>query len=174
MRVGDRDRRDPAQRADERRRRGVGERDAVPQQVAALGAQQQRALTDGEGRLGADADHAGLVFAIAVEMGRRERRQRRPGLSAGGTYWRSSSQIGQCCGGASLGANCAPHAAQMKAGIQGLLIGRWSETSLRRPFPRKRSENGERDDSKDSSGDNRPGFGSLPRLRGQRGCNSSA
>jgi hypothetical protein len=39
----------------------------------------------------------------------------------GGTYWRSSSQIGQCAGGASLGANCAPQAVQMKAGISDAL-----------------------------------------------------
>src|SRR5271169_773313 len=38
-----------------------------------------------------------------------------------GTYWRSSSQIGQCVGGASPGANCAPQAVQMKAGISDAL-----------------------------------------------------
>jgi hypothetical protein len=44
----------------------------------------QRALADGEGRLGPDPDQAGLVLAVAVEVGHRERRQRGPGLPARG------------------------------------------------------------------------------------------
>src|SRR5712691_1269403 len=34
-----------------------------------------------------------------------------------GTYWRSSSQIAQLCGGALLGAYCVPQAVQTKASI---------------------------------------------------------
>jgi hypothetical protein len=35
----------------------------------------------------------------------------------GGTYWRSSSQMMHCAGGASVGAYCIPQAVQMKAGM---------------------------------------------------------
>jgi hypothetical protein len=36
----------------------------------------------------------------------------------GGTYCRSSSQMGQVAGGASLGAYCIPQAVQMNAGME--------------------------------------------------------
>jgi len=35
----------------------------------------------------------------------------------GGTNWRSSSQIGQRCGGVSDAANCVPQVLHMKAGM---------------------------------------------------------
>ena len=40
----------------------------------------------------------------------------------GGTYCRSSSQIGQAAGGLSLGAYCVPQVVQMKAGMGSLAI----------------------------------------------------
>ena len=60
----------------------VDERDAIPQDVAVRRANEQRALADGETRLGADADQARLVLAEGVEMADREPVQGRPRLSA--------------------------------------------------------------------------------------------
>ena len=78
---------------------------------------EQRALADREARHGADAGQPGLV-AHLVAMGLRA--ARRAWSSAGrprATYWRSSSQIGQCGGrrasvgelGAAGGADVAGH-----------------------------------------------------------------
>ncbi len=59
----------------------VDQRDAVPQHVALVGLQQQRALADGEGRHRADADQARLVLPEAVEVAARQRLVRGPALA---------------------------------------------------------------------------------------------
>ena len=48
----------------------------------------------------------------SVRRPSRELVRRRPALAGTGTYWRSSSQIGQRSGGASDGVNCAAHVLQ--------------------------------------------------------------
>ena len=63
--------------------RAVDECDAVPEDVAVGSAKQDRALSDGKLRLGADPDQAGLVLAKTVEMPVREPLQRGPSLAAG-------------------------------------------------------------------------------------------
>jgi len=60
---------------------------------------QQRALADRKIRLRADADHARLVLAVAIEAARRERLGVVQLWPAGGTYCRSSSKIAHCAGG---------------------------------------------------------------------------
>jgi len=83
MRMGDRDGGDAAETAHDLDRGVIDERDAVPEDVAAWRAQQQRALTDGKLRHRADADQAGLVLPVAVEMPAREGIERGPLLPAG-------------------------------------------------------------------------------------------
>jgi hypothetical protein len=80
MRMRNGDRRDAAEALDQRHGGGVDHGDAVPQHIAAAGAQQKRALADGEGGLRADADHPRLVLPEAVEVAGGERRQGGEGL----------------------------------------------------------------------------------------------
>ncbi len=100
------------------------------------GADEQRALADREGRLGADADEARLVLAPIAKEGWvpmpmrpgscwRHALKLRPASDVsvvqlcpvGGTYCRSSSQIVHRAGGLSLGGYCTPQAVQMKASM---------------------------------------------------------
>src|SRR5262249_41570944 len=60
----------------------VEQRDAVPQQVAVAPGHEQRALADGEARLGADAGEAGLVAEL-VAMRAGQLGRRRPPLAVG-------------------------------------------------------------------------------------------
>src|SRR4029453_7886222 len=80
---GDREGGGPAEPLDDLHGAGVDERDAIPQNVAAGSAQQQRALADGEFRHRADPDQARLMLAIAVEMPAREHLERGPALPPG-------------------------------------------------------------------------------------------
>src|SRR3954469_12074830 len=63
-----------------------------------------------EMRLGSSSRHAFMLRLARVSSVV----QPWPG---GGTYCRSSSQIGQALGGASVGAYCVPQVVQMKAGM---------------------------------------------------------
>ena len=81
MRVRDRHRLHAAERLDERNRRLVQHRDAIPQHVAVRRAQQHRALADGEARLRRDADDPRFVLMPAVHMGDRELVLRGPALT---------------------------------------------------------------------------------------------
>src|SRR4029079_10390781 len=83
VRMGDGDGGNAAETLHDLDRGGIDERDAVPQDVATRRAQQQRALPDGELRHRTDADQAGLVLPVAVEMSARERIERGPLLPAG-------------------------------------------------------------------------------------------
>ncbi len=83
MRVRDCDSGEPAERLDDRDRRGIDEGDAVPQYVAGGRAHEQRALADGEFGNRPDADQAGLMLLIAVEMPAPEALERGPPLAAG-------------------------------------------------------------------------------------------
>ena len=83
VRMGDRDGGDAAETSHDLNRGFIDEGDAVPEDVADRRAQQQRALADGKLRHRADADQAGLVLPVAIEMAARERIERRPFLSAG-------------------------------------------------------------------------------------------
>src|SRR4029453_14671297 len=73
------------ERIDQRDRRRVQHRNAVPQNISIRCTNNQRALADGKGRLCPNADHSGLVLAVLIEMSSRQRRQRCPSLSA----WRN-------------------------------------------------------------------------------------
>src|SRR6185312_13013815 len=73
---------DAAEALDERDRRGIERRDAVPQHVAAGCPHENRALADGEGWRRADADDVRLVLAEGIHVARLERIERRPGLAA--------------------------------------------------------------------------------------------
>ncbi len=81
MRMRNRDRMDATETLDRRHGGGIERGDAVPQQIAARRAHQQRALADG--KTGADAEHARLVFAVAVHFALRQRLERGPALAAG-------------------------------------------------------------------------------------------
>src|SRR5258705_7319022 len=83
MRVRDRNGGNAAETLHDLDRGGIDEWDAVPQDVARGRAQQQRALADGKFRHRADADQAGLVLPVAIEMPVRERIERGPPLAAG-------------------------------------------------------------------------------------------
>ena len=117
MRMRDGDRLDAAERLDRRHGRGIERCDAIPQHVAAGGAQQQRALADGKAR--ADADDARL----------RIRARRSCGFATALRAWSSSarapariaapprrSRIAPAA--ASLSAYCMPQAVQMKWGTR--------------------------------------------------------
>ena len=56
MRVRNGDGVDAAEAFDQRDGRGIERGDAIPQDIAGIGAQQQRALADGEMRLRTDAE----------------------------------------------------------------------------------------------------------------------
>ena len=101
----------------------VDQRDAVPQDVALRRAQKLRALADAERRECDDAKSGWARARASAFMLRLASEssvvQLWPG---GGTYCRSSSQIGQAAGGFSLGAYCVPQVVQMKAGMATSLL----------------------------------------------------
>jgi len=76
----DADRGNPAEPLDQRDGRGVEHCDRVPQHVPMPRAHEQRALADGEMRLGADAEDARLILVIGVAVTHRERVERGPCL----------------------------------------------------------------------------------------------
>ncbi len=82
MRVRDRDRPNPAGRLHRGDGRVVDETDAIPEQGKRRVPQQERALADGKGRLGADADEVGPLGPEHVGMGRSELGERGPHLTA--------------------------------------------------------------------------------------------
>src|SRR5215813_3860424 len=94
VRMRDSDGAQSAECVDQGDRGIIDQRDAIPQDVPLKRTQKQRALPDGELRLRADADEAGLILPEPVEMRDPEPFERRPRLPAGGMYWRSSSHTG--------------------------------------------------------------------------------
>src|SRR5262249_28046701 len=80
MRNGDRPQ--AAEAVNQSNRGSVDERDAVPKYVAVGGAHEQRALTDGKGRLRANANQARFVLTEGIEAAHSELVQCRPGLSS--------------------------------------------------------------------------------------------
>jgi hypothetical protein len=70
-----------AQAFDQRDGGLVEERDAVPQYVAFVATQEQRALRDGEVRHAADADQVRLMLAETIAIAARQRFVCRPGLA---------------------------------------------------------------------------------------------
>ncbi len=81
MRVRDRHRLHAAERLDERDRRVIEHRDAIPQHIPVRRAHQDRALADGKARLRRDADNSRFVLVPAVHMGDRELVLRGPALT---------------------------------------------------------------------------------------------
>ena len=81
-------------------------------------AQQQRALADGELRHRTDADQAGLVLPVAIEMPARERIERGPFLPAGrDELTLVLTDRDMPGGGSSDGVNWLPQVSQRKAGM---------------------------------------------------------
>ena len=80
MRMRDRDRFQAPESLDETDRRRIECRNAVPENIAPFRSHQDRALPDG--KTGADADDAGIVFVERVHVALLQRGQRRPGLAA--------------------------------------------------------------------------------------------
>src|SRR5689334_4562864 len=80
MRMRDRDRLQTTHALYKADRRRIERRNAVPENIAAVRADQDRALPDGE--TGADADDAGGVFVECVHVALLKCLQRRPRLSA--------------------------------------------------------------------------------------------
>jgi len=83
VRVGDRDRGDPAELLDARAELVVEERDAVPEDVAARARRldEERALADREARLAADPDETRRLLANLGAVVSPERLERRPPLT---------------------------------------------------------------------------------------------
>src|SRR5262245_66547156 len=79
MRNGDRPQ--AAEAVNQSNRGSVDERDAVPKYVAVGGAHEQRALTDGKGRLRANANQARFVLTEGIGVGHSEVVMCRTGLS---------------------------------------------------------------------------------------------
>ena len=117
MRVRNGDGVDAAEAFDQRDGRVIERGDAIPQDIAGVGAQQQRALADGEMRLRADAEDAVSYSRKALKWLSASAASVVQVCPRGGTYCRSSSQMTHCAGGFSLSAYCVPQAVQMKAGI---------------------------------------------------------
>ena len=81
--------------------------------------QQQRALGDGEGGRGADADQAGLVLAERVEMRAAQRRQRGPALAEQVHVLPLFLADRRSRAGATRPSGyCVPQVVQMKAGMR--------------------------------------------------------
>ena len=97
--------------------RGVERGDAVPQDIAAFGAHQQRALADGESRR-ADTDDAGVVFVEAVHVALRERRKRGPALPARRDILPLFLADHALRGRLALSGYCMPQAVQMERGMR--------------------------------------------------------
>src|SRR5439155_24586452 len=81
VRMRDGDRRHTAERGDRRDKLVVDERDAVPEDVAAWGLDEECPLPDREARLAADPGQARLLLADLGAVPGAELRERRPALA---------------------------------------------------------------------------------------------
>ena len=131
VRVRDRDPGEAAERLDDRDRRRVEERDAIPQHVALRGAHQQRALADPEWRDRSDPDQAGLILAVAVEMPPRERVERGP-LLPGGRHELALVLADRACRRRLLGRTELGSAGFADEGGHGVWRWRWVRRALSR------------------------------------------
>ena len=102
MRMRDRDRLQAAQGANQHFGRIVQQRNAVPENVAPRGAQQQRALADTESGMGMDLEQIGFQAPPGVDVAARKPRWRGPDLSALRHELPLASQITQPAGGAGV------------------------------------------------------------------------